>query len=98
MKRRNQRGLTLIELVVACTIMLVLSTLSLPLVRLKIRIQREADLNYDLREMRKAIDKYRTIATRASSALPSWARTAIPTTWTSWWKARPLRTIPTAPS
>jgi general secretion pathway protein G len=59
MKRRNQRGLTLIELLVACTIMLVLSTVSLPLVRIKIRTQREADLRYDLQEMRKAIDKYK---------------------------------------
>jgi len=59
MKRRNQRGLTLIELLVACTIMLVLSTVSLPLVRIKIRTQREADLRYDLQELRKAIDKYK---------------------------------------
>ena len=58
-KRRHQRGLTLIELLVACTIMLVLSTVSLPLVRIKIRTQREADLRYDLQEMRKAIDKYK---------------------------------------
>ena len=48
MKRANQRGLTLMELVVAFTIMLVLSTLMLPLARIKIRIQREADLRYDL--------------------------------------------------
>jgi general secretion pathway protein G len=58
-KRRHQRGLTLIELLVACTIMLVLSTVSLPLVRIKIRTQREADLRYDLQELRKAIDKYK---------------------------------------
>jgi general secretion pathway protein G len=59
MKRRNQRGLTLLELVVAFSIMLVLSTLVLPLARIKIRLQREADLNYDLRELRRAIDKYK---------------------------------------
>jgi general secretion pathway protein G len=58
-KRKNQRGLTLIELVVACTILLVLSTLALPLVRIKIRVQREGDLRYNLTEMRKAIDKYK---------------------------------------
>ena len=59
MKRKNQRGLTLIELLVSCTIMLVLSTLVLPLARIKIRIQREADLRYDLAMMRKSIDKYK---------------------------------------
>jgi general secretion pathway protein G len=59
MKRKSQRGLTLIELVVAFTIMLVISTLALPLARIKIRTQREADLRYALAEMRKAIDKYK---------------------------------------
>jgi general secretion pathway protein G len=59
MKRRKQRGLMLIELVVAFTILMVLSTLALPLVRLKIRIEREAELRYDLSMMRKSIDRYR---------------------------------------
>ena len=58
-RRKNQRGLTLIELVVAFTIMAVLSTVALPLARIKIRTQREADLRYALAEMRKAIDKYK---------------------------------------
>ena len=49
----------LIELVVAFTILMVLSTLALPLVRLKIRIEREAELRYDLSMMRKAIDRYK---------------------------------------
>jgi general secretion pathway protein G len=59
MKRKNQRGLTLIELIVAFTILLALSTAALPLVRIKIRTEREADLRYSLTEMRKAIDKYK---------------------------------------
>jgi general secretion pathway protein G len=59
MKRQNQRGLTLIELVVAFTIMLVLSALVMPLARIKLRLQREADLSYDLRMMRRAIDRYK---------------------------------------
>jgi general secretion pathway protein G len=58
-RRRRQRGLTLIELTVAFTIMLVLSTLALPLARIKLRIQREADLRYDLLELRTAIDRYK---------------------------------------
>jgi len=58
-RRRNQRGLTLIELVVAFTILAVLSTLMLPLARIKIRIQREGDLRWDLEQMRSAIDRYK---------------------------------------
>jgi general secretion pathway protein G len=59
MRRQNQRGLGLIELLVACAILLALSAVSLPLVSLRIRTQREADLSYDLRIMRKAIDRYK---------------------------------------
>jgi general secretion pathway protein G len=59
MRRKNQRGLTLIELVVAFTIMAVLSTVSLPLARIKIRTEREADLRYNLAELRKAIDRFK---------------------------------------
>ena len=58
-RRKNQRGLTLIELVVSFTIMAVLSTLMLPLARIKIRVQREADLRWDLEQMRAAIDRYK---------------------------------------
>jgi general secretion pathway protein G len=58
-KRAQRRGFTLIELVAAFTVMLVLSTVCLPLVRLKLRTQREAELRYDLLQLRKAIDKYK---------------------------------------
>jgi general secretion pathway protein G len=58
-KRPNQRGLTLMELVVAFTIMSVLSTLLLPLAHIKLRVQREADLRYDLAQLRNAIDRYK---------------------------------------
>ena len=37
MRRKNQRGLTLIELIVAFTILSLLSTMALPLARYKIR-------------------------------------------------------------
>lgn len=59
MKRRNQRGLTLVELIVAFTILAVLSTMALPLASLKIRTERERDLRYALSTMRAAIDKYK---------------------------------------
>ncbi len=56
--RRSQRGLTLIELIVAFTIMLILTTMAVPLARSKVRAERERDLRAALREMRMAIDKY----------------------------------------
>ena len=58
-KKKNQRGLTLLELVVAFAILNILAAVSLPLMRLKIRTMREADLRYDLAELRKAIDRYK---------------------------------------
>ncbi|HYW44602.1 MAG TPA: type II secretion system protein [Bryobacteraceae bacterium] len=58
-RRRNQRGLTLIELIVAFTIMLVLTTMAVPLARSKVRAERERDLRYALREINMAIDKYK---------------------------------------
>ena len=59
MKRRNQKGLTLIELIVAFTIMLILSSMAVPLARSKVRATRERELSVALREMRGAIDKYK---------------------------------------
>ena len=58
-RRRNQRGMTLIELIVAFTILLVLSTMAVPLARYKIRQEKERDLQRALREIRTAIDKYK---------------------------------------
>jgi general secretion pathway protein G len=59
---RNQRGLTLIELVVAFTILLILTSMAVPLARTKVRAERERDLHRALDEMRKAIDKYKDAA------------------------------------
>jgi general secretion pathway protein G len=62
MRRRNQRGLTLVELIVAFTIMALLTTMAIPLARYKVRRDRERDLRYALREIRTAIDKYKDLA------------------------------------
>ena len=62
MRRRNQRGLTLIELIVAFTIMLILTTMAVPLARSRVRAERERELRAALREMRYAIDKYKDLA------------------------------------
>jgi general secretion pathway protein G len=61
-KRKNQRGLTLIELIVAFTIMAMLTTMAVPLARYKVRRDKERQLVYALREIRKAIDDYKDAA------------------------------------
>jgi general secretion pathway protein G len=51
--------LTLVELIVAFTIMLLLTSLAVPLARFKVRREREKELRWALREIRGAIDKYK---------------------------------------
>src|SRR3984957_7477546 len=65
MRGKGQRGLTLVELVVAFTIMLILSSMAVPLARSKVRVQRERELRYDLDDMRHAIDKYKDMCDAA---------------------------------
>ena len=57
--QRNERGMTLVELIVAFTILALLSTLTVPLARYKVKRDKERDLRYALREMRSAIDRYK---------------------------------------
>src|SRR5580698_2524454 len=59
MRRANQRGLTMVELVVSFSIMLILATMAVPLAKVKLRHEREFELKYGLRDMREAIDKYK---------------------------------------
>ena len=58
-RRRNQAGLTLVELIVAFSILLILSTMAVPLARHQVIRQREKALRTDLDDMRAAIDKYK---------------------------------------
>lgn len=62
MRRRGQKGLTLVELIVAFTIMLLLTTMAVPLARYKVRRERERELRRALLEIRTAIDKYKDLA------------------------------------
>lgn len=57
---RNQvAGMTLLELILTCGILLILSSAAIPLFRMTIQHRKEAELRYDLREMRDAIDRYK---------------------------------------
>ena len=55
-------GMTLLELIVACGILITLAGMAVPMARVTIKRQREAELRYDLREMRDAIDRYKDAA------------------------------------
>jgi general secretion pathway protein G len=60
--RRAEAGLTLIELIITCAILIALSTAALPVARFTVTRQKEAILRYDLRQMRDAIDRYKDVA------------------------------------
>lgn len=55
-------GMTLLELIIACSILLVLSSMALPIFRYTVVRQKESDLRYDLRTMRDSIDRYKDLA------------------------------------
>lgn len=62
MRKRGERGLTLVELIVAFTILSLLTTMALPLTRYRVQRDKERELNYALREIRRAIDNYKDVA------------------------------------
>jgi general secretion pathway protein G len=62
----HQGGFTLIELIVATAILLILTGLAIPLVRVTIQREREHELRYDLWMMRDAIDRYKDAADRGA--------------------------------
>ena len=59
------RGFTLIELIVAATILAILTMMALPLARVTIQREKEKRLHQALWEMRDAIDRYKDMADRA---------------------------------
>src|SRR5271166_3763473 len=61
---RPDQGFTLLELMIATTILVVLSTMAVPLARLTIQREKERLLRFDLWEMRDAIDRYKDAADR----------------------------------
>ena len=62
--RSREAGLTLIELVVATSILLVLATMALPVTRMKIKRDKEIELRRALRDMRSAVDRYKDASDR----------------------------------
>jgi general secretion pathway protein G len=54
--------MTLLELIIACAILMVLSSVALPIARFTIVHKKEELLRYDLRQMKDAIDRYKDLA------------------------------------
>jgi general secretion pathway protein G len=59
MRIRRQRGMTLVELIVAFTILMVLTSMAVPLARYKVQRDKERDLERALVQIRNAIDKFK---------------------------------------
>jgi general secretion pathway protein G len=68
--RRRRRGLTLIELIVAFTILMILTMMAIPLARYRVRREKERDLRIALRDMRTAIDKYKDACDKGTFGSP----------------------------
>jgi len=60
--RCRQSGLTLLELIIAASILLILSSAALPVLKFTVIRAKEAELRRDLREMRDAIDHFKDAA------------------------------------
>jgi general secretion pathway protein G len=62
----NARGLTLVELIIAITIIGILAGAAVPIVRVRVKRDKEIELRRDLWEMRDAIDRYKDAAERGA--------------------------------
>jgi general secretion pathway protein G len=57
-----QAGLTLLELILTCGILLVLSSVALPIAKYAVVREKESELRHNLDEIRDAIDRYKDAA------------------------------------
>src|ERR1700736_583088 len=61
-----QHGFTLLELIIATIILIILTSMAVPLVRVTIKREKERELRRDLWEMRDAIDRYKDAAEKGA--------------------------------
>ena len=96
--------MTLVELIVAITIMMILTSVALPVVRIRIQRERETELRRALWDMRDAIDRYKDAADRnafqvklGSEGYPPDLQTLVDGVDVNGTKLRFLRRIPIDP-
>jgi general secretion pathway protein G len=63
---RGARGFTLIELIVATAILIILTGMAVPLMRVTVQRENERELRNDLWMLRDAIDRYKAAADRGA--------------------------------
>jgi general secretion pathway protein G len=68
--KKNRKGVTLIELVVAVAILAVLAMAVFPVARMSVKRVKELELRYNLRVIRKAIDDYYEQYGKIAKTLP----------------------------
>jgi general secretion pathway protein G len=66
LRRARVRGFTMVELLVAMTILMILTATAAPVVRTVIERNKERELRRDLWELRDAIDRYKDAADRGA--------------------------------
>ncbi|MGA9568285.1 MAG: type II secretion system protein [Candidatus Korobacteraceae bacterium] len=100
----HRRGFTVVELIVAMTILMILTAVAVPIVRVTIQRNKERELRRDLWEMRDAIDRYKDAADRGafqvkvdSQGYPPDLETLVKGVDTNGKKLRFLRRIPVDP-
>jgi general secretion pathway protein G len=59
---RQHRGFTFVELLVVSTLLIILASAIMPMAKVTMQRQREAELRRSLREMRTALDKFKDAA------------------------------------
>jgi len=62
--RRSARGMTLLELIIACSILIILASAAVPIARYSMVRAKERELRNDLRDMKDAVDRYKELADR----------------------------------
>jgi len=65
-RKKGERGLTLVELIVTIAILAILAAGAAPIARFKVKRDKERELHYDLWTMRDAIDKYKDAADKSA--------------------------------
>jgi len=68
---RSSHGYTFVELLIVVMLLSILAAAAMPLVRVTVRRQKEAELRHALREVRTAIDRYKDASDRGMIGGPN---------------------------